>query len=39
MPNLIHLEKTMRGDGYIALVFKKFQMDFRDYLRKCRDPK
>ena len=28
----------MKGDDYLCLVFNKYQMDFRDYLRSHRDP-
>ena len=34
----MNLEKIMKGQDYLALVFKKYQMDFRDYLREHRDP-
>ena len=28
----------MKGTDYLVLVFKKYEMDFRDYLRSHRDP-
>jgi hypothetical protein len=28
----------MKGSDYLVLVFKKYEMDFRDYLRYHRDP-
>jgi serine/threonine protein kinase len=28
----------MKGTDYLVLVFKKYEMDFRDYLRNHRDP-
>ena len=34
----MHLEKTTKGDDNLCLVFKKYSMDFRDYLRLHRDP-
>jgi serine/threonine protein kinase len=34
----MHLEKTAKGDDNLCLVFKKYSMDFRDYLRNHRDP-
>ena len=39
MPNLIHLERLVGNDDYIALVFKEFKMDLREYLREHRNPK
>ncbi len=34
----MHLEKTTKGEDNLCLVFKKYSMDFRDYLRHHRDP-
>jgi len=34
----MHLEKTAKGDDNLCLIFKKYSMDFRDYLRLHRDP-
>jgi hypothetical protein len=38
LPNLIHLEKIAKGEDNLCLIFKKYSMDFRDYLRHHRDP-